>query len=183
MTPSCTLTRPMRRTPRRTRSDRQVYKQSLTYSRVHERERARQASAHDGAGLRQDSRHAIPGVPPAGPAHGLRGSGTRALPVQARGKGTTIMARTPAGSTPPAAPAHQVTGAAVTRRPLAPARRSGLPILTATLAETRIGTAIACFYIAAIVLLVGALVPTLKSLNLAAYLSSAVGQALGRSHA
>jgi len=87
------------------------------------------------------------------------------------------MARTPA-STPPLSPARQVAGAAVTPRTMAPARRSGLPILTATLAETRIGTAIACFYIAAIILLVGALVPSLKSLNLAAYLSSAVGQAL-----
>lgn len=60
----------------------------------------------------------------------------------------------------------------------APARRSGLPILSATLAETRIGTAIACFYITAIVLVVGALTPSLKAVNLGAYLSSPVGQAL-----
>jgi ABC-2 type transport system permease protein len=61
---------------------------------------------------------------------------------------------------------------------MAPARRSGLPLLTATLAETRIGTAIACFYIAAIILLVGALVPSLKAVNLGAYLTSSVGRAL-----
>ena len=68
-------------------------------------------------------------------------------------------------------------------RPVAPERRSGLPLLTATLAEARIGTAIACFYIAAIILLVGALVPTLKAVNLGAYLTSPVGQALVGSHA
>jgi ABC-2 type transport system permease protein len=50
--------------------------------------------------------------------------------------------------------------------------------LTATLAETRVGTAVACFYIAAVVLLVGALMPSLKSVNLAALVSSSAGQAL-----
>src|SRR5437763_261931 len=86
------------------------------------------------------------------------------------------MARTPAST--PVAPARQVAGVAVTPRMMAPARRSGLPMLTATLVEVRIGTAIACFYIAAIILLVGALVPTLKAVNLGAYLTSSVGQAL-----
>jgi ABC-2 type transport system permease protein len=87
------------------------------------------------------------------------------------------MALTPASATPTSSAAHLV-GATGPTRTMAPARRSGLPILTATLAETRIGTAIACFYIAAIILLVGALAPTLKSVNLGAYLSSPVGQAL-----
>jgi ABC-2 type transport system permease protein len=67
-------------------------------------------------------------------------------------------------------------------RPAAPARRSGLPLLTAALAEARIGTVIACFYIAAIVLLVGALVPALKGVNLGAYLTSPVGRAITGSH-
>ncbi len=87
------------------------------------------------------------------------------------------MALTPA-STTPASPAHRMAGAAITPRAMPPARRTGLPMLAATLAETRVGTAIACFYIAAIILLVGALAPTLKSVNLGAYLSSPVGQAL-----
>jgi ABC-2 type transport system permease protein len=91
------------------------------------------------------------------------------------------MAQTSA-STPPALPAQHI-GSAVAARPTAPVRRSGLPLLTATLAETRIGTAIACFYIAAIVLLVGALVPTLKSVNLGGYLTSSVGRAIVGSHA
>jgi len=84
------------------------------------------------------------------------------------------MARTSAATTP-ALPAQRMVGAA---RPLAPVRRSGLPLLMAMLAETRIGTAIACFYIAAIVLLVGALAPALKGLNLGSYLTSPVGRAL-----
>jgi ABC-2 type transport system permease protein len=84
----------------------------------------------------------------------------------------------PPVSTTPASPARPMAGAAITPRTMPPARRTGLPILMATLAETRIGTAIACFYIAAIILLVGALVPALKSVNLGAYLSSPVGQAL-----
>lgn len=87
------------------------------------------------------------------------------------------MAHIPA-STPPVLPERHMAVAPITARAMAPARRSGLPILTATLAETRIGTSIACFYIAAIVLLVGALSPTLKSLNLGAALTSTVGQAL-----
>lgn len=86
------------------------------------------------------------------------------------------MARILAATTP-ALPAQRMAGAGAAR-PLAPARRSGLPLLTATLAETRIGTVIACFYIAAIVLLVGALAPALKGLNLGAYLTSPVGRAL-----
>jgi ABC-2 type transport system permease protein len=81
-----------------------------------------------------------------------------------------------AASTPPAAPAR--SAARATTRGRAARRRSGLPVLTATLAETRIGTAIACFYIAAIVLLVGALVPALKTVNLGGYLTTPVGQAL-----
>lgn len=85
------------------------------------------------------------------------------------------MARLSPSSTP-VAPAHGVTGAIST------ARRGGLPVLTATLAEARVGTSIACFYIAAIILLVGALVPTLKSLNLGAYMSSGVVRALIGSH-
>jgi ABC-2 type transport system permease protein len=75
-------------------------------------------------------------------------------------------------------PAGRMAGATIASRTMAPARRTGLPVLTATLAETRTGTAIACFYIAAIILLVGALAPSLKSVNLGAYLSSPVGQAL-----
>jgi len=90
------------------------------------------------------------------------------------------MARISAATTP-ALPAQRMAGAGAARL-MAPARRSGLPLLTATLAETRIGTAIACFYIAAIVLLVGALAPALKGLNLGAYLTSPVGRALTGSH-
>ena len=83
------------------------------------------------------------------------------------------MART-APSTTAAVPVRRGAATPAT----APARRSGLPILSGTLAETRIGTAIACFYITAIILLVGALAPSLKAVNLGAYLSSAVGRAL-----
>src|SRR5579875_2911594 len=91
------------------------------------------------------------------------------------------MALTPA-STPPASPAQHMVGTPITSRAPAPARRSGLPILTATLAETRIGTAIACFYIAAIILLAGALVPAFKSINLGTYLSSGFVGALVGGH-
>lgn len=69
------------------------------------------------------------------------------------------------------------------RADVAPARRSGLPLFTATLTEVRIGTGIACFYITAIILLVGALVPTLEAVNLGAYLTSPVGRSLIGSHA
>lgn len=90
------------------------------------------------------------------------------------------MARISAATTP-ALPAQRMAGTSAAR-PLAPARRSGLPLLTATLAETRIGTVIACFYIAAIILLVGVLVPALKGVNLGAYLTSPVGRAIIGSH-
>jgi ABC-2 type transport system permease protein len=75
-------------------------------------------------------------------------------------------------------PAVQRSGGTDVAPALAPPRRSGLPILTATLAEVRIGTAIACFYIAFVVLLVGAIMPSLKSLNLGSLISSSAGQAL-----
>ncbi|HVC79858.1 MAG TPA: ABC transporter permease subunit [Chloroflexota bacterium] len=78
-------------------------------------------------------------------------------------------------------PASMVPASPVGRRTSiasAPARRGGLPLLTATLAETRAGTAIACFYIAAVVLLVGALIPSLRSLDLSALISSSAGKAL-----
>ncbi|HEY8284670.1 MAG TPA: ABC transporter permease subunit [Chloroflexota bacterium] len=81
-------------------------------------------------------------------------------------------------STAPDAPAHQGTGYTDAVPAMAPARRGGLPILTATLAETRIGTAVACFYITAVVLLVGALLPSLKSVNFASIVTSSAGQAI-----
>lgn len=61
---------------------------------------------------------------------------------------------------------------------MAPARRTGLPVLAATLAETRIGTAVACFYILGVVLLVAGLLPSLKQIDFAALVTSSAGQAL-----
>lgn len=89
-----------------------------------------------------------------------------------------------AQTSPPAAMASQprVGETRATARAEVPPRRSGLPALTATLAEARTGTAIACFYIVAIILLVGALAPTLKTINLGGYLTSSVGRALIGSH-
>ena len=62
--------------------------------------------------------------------------------------------------------------------PLAPARRTGLPVLTGTLAETRIGAAVACIYITGVVLLVAGLLPGLKQINFASLVTSSAGQAL-----
>src|SRR5947209_7897868 len=97
-----------------------------------------------------------------------------------RCKGVSIVAQT---STPaPVAAPQRTDGMRALPRTEAPPRRTGLPALTATLAEARIGTAIACFYIVAIILLVGALAPTLKTINLGGYLTSSVGRALIGSH-
>lgn len=87
------------------------------------------------------------------------------------------MAISPA-STAPSSPVPRRAEPSTLAPQTVPARRVGLPLLTATLAEARIGTAVACFYIAAVVLLVGALMPSLKSLNLGAIVSSSAGHAL-----
>lgn len=65
--------------------------------------------------------------------------------------------------------------AAVVARP----RRSGLPVFTATLHESRSLVGAACGYIAIIGLLVGLLLPAFKTLSLQTYLTGSFGALIG----
>jgi ABC-2 type transport system permease protein len=70
-----------------------------------------------------------------------------------------------------------VAPAASTARP----RARGLPVLTATLRESQALISAAAFYILAIGLLVGLLLPAFKTLNLGTYFSGSLGAIIGTS--